>query len=214
LENSKQSRKPLFVATGLTVLALIFSIFTVSILVGTTYGLVFIAVLVTGLVLLGSLYVRLLTSSSFSSSISKIETKASKINLPNNRGLTINIDSLVLENRQEKISLKTNGKKSKKLTSEDKEELESSSQIISEIRSPIIITQKEKCTVFGDANLQQKSKDIERENHKNSGTNKKDVPEGCNNFLGYLGTLPKSAATPDECFACAQLIDCHKKRTC
>jgi hypothetical protein len=33
-------------------------------------------------------------------------------------------------------------------------------------------------------------------------------PEGCNHYLGYLSSLSKGTKTPDECFACAQLIEC------
>jgi hypothetical protein len=215
LENSKQSRKPLYIATGLTILALVFSLSTVSILLGTNYGLVFITVLITGIVLLGTLYIRLLTLFSFSSAINKIVTKVSKINMPNKQVETIKMDLPVLEIQKEKTSSKTNSKASKKVSFESKDELENSSQIIfSETQSTIIIPQREKCKVFENANLQQKGMSLKNENHKNSGFNKKDVPEGCNNFFGYLEALPIGASTPDECFACARLINCHKKSSC
>ena len=43
----------------------------------------------------------------------------------------------------------------------------------------------------------------------------KEVPEGCNHYFGYLWSLPKGTATPDECYCCLKLIDCLKetKRT-
>jgi hypothetical protein len=41
---------------------------------------------------------------------------------------------------------------------------------------------------------------------------KKEKPQGCNNFLGYLNVLPKGTPLPDECFACSKLIDCVTKK--
>jgi hypothetical protein len=43
------------------------------------------------------------------------------------------------------------------------------------------------------------------------GMPKKDVPEGCNHYFGYLWTLPKGTSTPDECYCCTKLIDCYKE---
>ena len=40
---------------------------------------------------------------------------------------------------------------------------------------------------------------------------KKEAPEGCNNFLGYLRARHKSTPLPDECFTCRRLIDCVKE---
>jgi len=37
---------------------------------------------------------------------------------------------------------------------------------------------------------------------------KKEKPQGCGNFLGYLRVHPKGLPLPDECFACNRLIDC------
>jgi hypothetical protein len=45
---------------------------------------------------------------------------------------------------------------------------------------------------------------------KNDAT-QKDVPAGCNHSFGYLSTVPKGTATPDECYLCAKLIDCYKQ---
>ena len=39
----------------------------------------------------------------------------------------------------------------------------------------------------------------------------KEVPEGCNHYFGYLWSLPKGTATPDECYCCLKLIDCFKE---
>lgn len=41
----------------------------------------------------------------------------------------------------------------------------------------------------------------------------KNRPEGCNHHFGYLATLPKGAATPDECYLCPKLIDCSNKNS-
>ncbi|HLN88809.1 MAG TPA: hypothetical protein VK253_01975 [Candidatus Binatia bacterium] len=40
---------------------------------------------------------------------------------------------------------------------------------------------------------------------------KKDIPEGCSHFFGYLWSLPKGTATPDACYLCFKLIDCYKE---
>jgi len=37
---------------------------------------------------------------------------------------------------------------------------------------------------------------------------KKEGPEGCNNFLGYLRGHSKNKPLPDECFVCSKLIGC------
>ena len=39
---------------------------------------------------------------------------------------------------------------------------------------------------------------------------KKEKPERCKNYVGYIGVLPKSTPLPDECFACRRLIECAK----
>jgi hypothetical protein len=38
-------------------------------------------------------------------------------------------------------------------------------------------------------------------------------PEGCKNYLGYLGTIPVGKSFPDECFTCNKLIECPTKAT-
>jgi len=40
---------------------------------------------------------------------------------------------------------------------------------------------------------------------------KKDNPDGCNHYFGYLGSLLKGTATPEECYCCLKLIDCFKE---
>lgn len=42
---------------------------------------------------------------------------------------------------------------------------------------------------------------------------KREKPQGCNNFLGYLNVHPKGVPLPDECFACSNLIDCTVKQS-
>jgi hypothetical protein len=36
-------------------------------------------------------------------------------------------------------------------------------------------------------------------------------PAGCKYYFGYLGTLARGSLTPDECYACTELIDCLKE---
>jgi len=43
---------------------------------------------------------------------------------------------------------------------------------------------------------------------KTERTAKKEVTLECKHHLGYLQTLPKSAAIPDECFGCDRIIEC------
>ena len=57
----------------------------------------------------------------------------------------------------------------------------------------------------------QENKKVKRKNHKKASEPPKDVPEGCSHHFGYLWSLPKGTATPDECFMCFKLIDCYKK---
>jgi len=40
---------------------------------------------------------------------------------------------------------------------------------------------------------------------------KKDRPDGCSHYFGYLWALPKGTKTPDECYSCARLIECYKE---
>ena len=65
MEKGKKSRKSLFAATALTILALASVLVTASVLIGTINGMILISVLVTASVLLGILYIRLLLSRSF-----------------------------------------------------------------------------------------------------------------------------------------------------
>ena len=65
MEKGKKSRKSLFVATALTIMALASVLVTASVLIGTINGMILISVLITASVLLGILYIRLLLSRSF-----------------------------------------------------------------------------------------------------------------------------------------------------
>ncbi len=40
---------------------------------------------------------------------------------------------------------------------------------------------------------------------------KKDGPECCNHYFGYLGGIQKGAETLDECYFCPRLLECCKK---
>ncbi len=57
----------------------------------------------------------------------------------------------------------------------------------------------------------QENKKVKRKNHKKAEEPPKDRPEGCNHHFGYLWSLPKGTATPDECYMCFKLIDCYKE---
>lgn len=55
-----------------------------------------------------------------------------------------------------------------------------------------------------------KPKENEKTREKKENT-KQDKSEGCNEYFGYLASLPKGTATPDECFSCNRLLDCRKQ---
>jgi hypothetical protein len=57
----------------------------------------------------------------------------------------------------------------------------------------------------------QENKKVKRKNRKKADEPEKDRPEGCNHYFGYLWSLPKGTATPDECYMCFKLIDCYKE---
>ena len=40
---------------------------------------------------------------------------------------------------------------------------------------------------------------------------RQDVPSRCNHYFGYLFSLKKNAAIPDECYSCSKLIQCFQK---
>ncbi len=42
-------------------------------------------------------------------------------------------------------------------------------------------------------------------------TEPKEEFSGCGRYFGYLRTLQKGAAIPDECYCCKKLIDCTKE---
>lgn len=42
-------------------------------------------------------------------------------------------------------------------------------------------------------------------------TEPKEEFSGCGRYFGYLRTLQKGAAIPDECYCCMRLIDCTKE---
>ena len=276
MESRKKSRKSLFVATALTIMALASVLVTASVLLGTINGMILISVLITASVLLGILYIRLLLSRSFrpsnyrSSNLEskeafhsrlnvrdysskrinhsacpecgfdlgsssnnktlmpniignntepkardlrdKTETKVYKTYMQNEKVEAIKMDSPVFETHQERTSSKNNGEDLKKVTFESKEELENTTPILSKTQSTMSNTQSEKSRGFENANVQVENKCPKKENNENIEA-KKDVPGGCNNYFGYLGSRPKGVAMPDECYACARLIDCCIKST-
>jgi len=57
----------------------------------------------------------------------------------------------------------------------------------------------------------EENKNNEKTNNENANNTKKDTPEGCNHYFGYLRSLPKGTATPDSCYCCLKLIDCFKE---
>jgi hypothetical protein len=54
-------------------------------------------------------------------------------------------------------------------------------------------------------------KNNEKTDFKKVSITKKETPEGCNHYFGYLRSLPKATATPDSCYCCLKLIDCFKE---
>ncbi len=58
--------------------------------------------------------------------------------------------------------------------------------------------------------IKEENKIAKKLNNEKSNT-KKNVPEGCNHYFGYLCALPKGTITPDECYCCVKLIDCYKE---
>jgi hypothetical protein len=55
------------------------------------------------------------------------------------------------------------------------------------------------------------NKNSPREKPKKADETQKDKHSGCNHYFGYLSTLPKMTATPEECYFCAKLLECYKE---
>jgi hypothetical protein len=56
------------------------------------------------------------------------------------------------------------------------------------------------------------NKTPQRKTHKKAADESQiDKPAGCNYHFGYLWTLPKGTATPEECYCCTKLIECYKE---
>jgi hypothetical protein len=51
------------------------------------------------------------------------------------------------------------------------------------------------------------NKTPQRKKPKNTDETQKDKPAGCTYYFGYLSTLPKRTATPEECYFCTKLIE-------
>jgi len=273
--NERKSRKSLFVATALTILAIASVLLTATVLLGTSDGVVLIIILVVASVLLGTLYIRLLLSSSFRTSNykgpnieskkifqspltvrdysnkgtndiaypergndlrcsnsnktviqslsekntepetkdikNKNEIKVSKSKMQNEKVEGIKIDSPVFNIDQKKPFSKINNDYLKKVTFESKEDRKNMTSLSSETPTHMIIKQNEKPEVLENTNSQQESMGLKKVTLRETNVNKKDIPEGCRNYFGYLWTLPKGTVTPDECYACARLIDCYKE---
>ena len=85
------------------------------------------------------------------------------------------------------------------------------------IQAPSIINSSQEVN-FSDTEISSKSKEnriTPKKNEKAVTKRKKNVkqekPDGCNNNFGYLASLSKVTATPDECYSCNKLLDCRKQ---
>ena len=85
------------------------------------------------------------------------------------------------------------------------------------IQAPSIINSSQEVN-FSDIDVPSKSKENkitpekkEKAITKRKKNMKQDKPEGCNNNFGYLASLLKGTATPDECYSCTRLLDCRKQ---
>lgn len=144
----------------------------------------------------------------------RIENRFSKTNMQYEKAKAIKMDSSGFGANQGRTSSKTNNEDSKRVVFESKKVLENMAPVLPEIQSPMIITQSGRPEGSKNTNLRLESESPKYGNHKIIGNAKKEKPAGCNNYFGYLGTLPKGGAMPDECYACARLIDCYKESTC
>lgn len=143
-------------------------------------------------------------------STDKIETEASKTNIQNEKVEAINTDLPILETILETSPPKVN-EYSEKVTFGGKIELENASSIHSEVQSPAFTEQREKLEEIETANSRKENIRAKKGKNKKAFVANKDRPLSCNNYFGYLWTLPKGVTTPDECFACSKLIDCYKE---
>lgn len=55
------------------------------------------------------------------------------------------------------------------------------------------------------------NKTLQRKKPKKADETQKDKLAECRHYFGYLSTLPKMAATPEECYFCAKLLECYKE---
>lgn len=55
------------------------------------------------------------------------------------------------------------------------------------------------------------TKATQRKKPKKTEAPKQNKPSGCNHNFGYLSTLPKMTATPEECYFCTKLLECYKE---
>jgi hypothetical protein len=146
----------------------------------------------------------------FKDSSNIIENNSFNTNIKNEKAETTIVDSPAVETNQENAFQKTKNNGLKKVTIEDKIELENKPPILSEIQEPQI-TLYVKPENLENINLMQEQKRAIRRNEKRIRDARKYRPAGCNNYFSYLYTLPKGAATPDECYACVRLIDCYRE---
>lgn len=145
----------------------------------------------------------------------EIETEVSKTNMQNEKVEAINIDPPVLETTHETTPSKINNEDSEKVAWGDKKELEveleNAGSIFSNAQSPAMTEQRDKPEKIENVNLPPENIRAKKGKQKKAYVDKPVRPSSCNNYFGYLWTLPKGVTTPDECYACSKLIDCYKE---
>lgn len=145
------------------------------------------------------------------------ENKILETKMENEETETIKQDSPTVETIQNRIPLKEH-QKSKEVILERKIDIEASlASTLIEPETFITLKHSEKTKSLADTSENYKSlnesKNFKKVNRKKMSGVKKEKPIGCNNYFGYLCIRPKGGATPDECYACAKLIDCYKEST-
>jgi hypothetical protein len=60
--------------------------------------------------------------------------------------------------------------------------------------------------------LETRKKDKNVETNTQGSMQSRKYRSGCSHYFGYLGTLPKNAALPDECLECPNIIKCLTRK--
>ena len=117
--------------------------------------------------------------------------------------------SPITEPKQDKIPQKANDNTLKEHVLETQKTVDPNNSASTSIENEVMSNKIPDGAIMKGKSKENKSH--QETNSKEIVVEKRDNPTGCNHNFGYLGTLQKGKQTPEECYACTELIECLRE---